>query len=108
MSAVAAPVVFERSPGYWSTVLSRFLRDRVARAAGAVVRLLVLLAIFGGYLTPADPMKTSILNRLKPIGADGFPLGSDELGRDMLSRLMIGTRLSLFMGITPVLCAFAV
>ncbi len=44
--------------------------------------------------------------RLKPIGSDGFPLGSDELGRDMLSRLILGTRLSLFMGIVPVVFAF--
>lgn len=44
--------------------------------------------------------------RLKPIGSDGFVLGSDELGRDMLSRLILGARLSLFMGIVPVVFAF--
>jgi peptide/nickel transport system permease protein len=49
-----------------------------------------------------------MLNRLKPIGTDGFPLGTDELGRDMLSRLIVGARLSLFIGITPVLVAFAI
>ena len=107
-SAAAAPFAFERSPGYWTTVFGRFLRDRVALAAGAVVLLLVVLAVFGDALTPADPLKGSILSRLKPIGAEGFPLGSDELGRDMLSRLMAGTRLSLFMGITPVICAFGI
>lgn len=47
-----------------------------------------------------------MFKRLKPIGTPGFPLGSDELGRDMLSRLMLGARLSLFMGITPVVIAF--
>jgi peptide/nickel transport system permease protein len=47
-----------------------------------------------------------MLKRLKPIGTPGFPLGADELGRDMLSRLIVGARLSLFIGITPVLCAF--
>jgi peptide/nickel transport system permease protein len=49
-----------------------------------------------------------MLNRLKPIGTPTFPLGTDELGRDMLSRLMVGARLSLFMGITPVLAAFVI
>jgi peptide/nickel transport system permease protein len=49
-----------------------------------------------------------MLSRLKPIGTVGFPLGTDELGRDMLSRLMVGARLSLFMGITPVLIAFMI
>ncbi|MCY7371608.1 MAG: ABC transporter permease, partial [Polaromonas sp.] len=43
---------------------------------------------------------------LKPIGTTGFPLGTDELGRDMLSRLIVGARLSLFVGITPVIVAF--
>jgi peptide/nickel transport system permease protein len=47
-----------------------------------------------------------MLKRLKPIGFAGHPLGTDELGRDMLTRLIVGTRLSLFMGITPVICAF--
>jgi peptide/nickel transport system permease protein len=104
-TAAVAPV-FERSPGYWATVWRKLRRNKVAMAAGAVVLLLVLLAIFGTYITPADPYKSSMLSRLKPIGTQGFPLGTDELGRDMLSRLMVGARLSLFIGITPVLAAF--
>jgi len=99
---------YERSPGYWRTVLQRLLRDRVALAAGLVVLGLMLLAFLGNSITPSDPLHGSILKRLAPIGAPGYLLGSDELGRDMLSRLMAGARLSLFMGITPVLCAFAV
>ena len=101
-------VAFERSPGYWTTVLRRFVRDPVAMVAAAVVLALILLALFGPYLTPADPYKASMLSRLKPIGTPGFLLGTDELGRDMLSRLMVGARLSLFMGITPVLIAFVI
>jgi len=104
-AGIAAPA-FERSPGYWITALRRLRRDKVAMAAGAAVLLLVLLALLGPYVTPADPYKSSMLSRLKPIGTHGFPLGTDELGRDMLSRLMVGARLSLFMGITPVLAAF--
>ena len=106
-SKIPAPV-FERSPGYWASVLKRFRRDPVAMAAALVVLALLLLAAFGPWLTPADPYRSSMLSRLKPIGTAGFPLGTDELGRDMLSRLMVGARLSLFMGITPVLCAFAI
>ncbi|MCM5570595.1 ABC transporter permease [Burkholderiaceae bacterium FT117] len=106
-SKVPAPA-FDRSPGYWTTVGRRFMRDPVAVTAAAVVLLLILLAVFGGYLTPADPYKASMLSRLKPIGTPGFLLGTDELGRDMLSRLMVGARLSLFMGITPVVAAFVI
>ncbi|MCU0814199.1 MAG: ABC transporter permease [Burkholderiaceae bacterium] len=99
-------VAFERSPGYWQTVGRRFLRDPVAVGAAIVVLLLLGLAVFGHWLAPADPYQSSMLKRLKPIGFEGHPLGTDELGRDLLSRLMVGARLSLFMGITPVVCAF--
>jgi peptide/nickel transport system permease protein len=102
---IPAPV-FDRSPGYWRTVASRLVRDRVAMGAAVVVLLLLLMAVFGPWLVPADPYATSILKRLKPIGFEGNPLGTDELGRDMLSRLIVGARLSLFMGIAPVVLAF--
>jgi peptide/nickel transport system permease protein len=107
ITKIPAPI-FERSPGYWTTVGRRFVKDRVAVAAALVVLVLLLLAVFGPYIRPSDPYKASMLNRLKPIGTEGYPLGTDELGRDMLSRLMAGARLSLFMGITPVLCAFII
>jgi len=101
-------VAFERSPGYWQTVGRRLLRDKVAMGAAVVILGLLVLALFGGMLAPKDPYAASMLSRLKPIGFEGHPLGTDELGRDMLSRLMVGARLSLFMGITPVLCAFVI
>jgi len=98
----------QRSPGYWQTVGRRFLRDRTALLAGLMILFLLALAVFGPWLAPADPYGSNMLNRLKPIGSPGYPLGSDELGRDMLSRLIVGTRLSLFIGITPVICAFII
>ncbi|MFT4265926.1 MAG: ABC transporter permease [Xenophilus sp.] len=107
-AAGAQPLPAQRSRGYWASVLGRFARDPVAVGASAVVLLLVLLAVFGPWLAPADPYATSMLKRLRPVGTPGLPLGSDELGRDLLSRLIVGARLSLFMGITPVLCAFAI
>ena len=96
------------SRGYWALALQRFTRDPIAMGAAAVVLLLIGLALLGPWLAPADPYAASMLKRLKPIGTEGLPLGSDELGRDMLSRLMVGARLSLFIGITPVVCAFMV
>lgn len=94
-----------RSPGYWRTVLQRFARDPLAVAAAAVVVLLILMAIFAPWLAPNDPLQGMTLRRLKPPGTEGYPLGTDELGRDMLSRLIYGARISLFMGIVPVFCA---
>jgi peptide/nickel transport system permease protein len=101
-------VAFERSPGYWQSVARRLVRDKVAMGAAVVILGLLILAAFGPVLAPVDPYASSMLTRLKPIGFEGHPLGTDELGRDMLSRLMVGARLSLFMGITPVLCAFVI
>jgi peptide/nickel transport system permease protein len=96
-----------RSAGYWTGVFRRFRGDPVAIGAGIVVLLIILLAVFAPYLGLADPYRSSMLHRLKPIGTADLPLGSDELGRDMLARLIHGGRLSLFMGVTPVLIAFA-
>jgi peptide/nickel transport system permease protein len=96
------------SAGYWSSVLRRLVRDPVAMFAAAILAAIVLAAIFAPLVAPADPYKGAMLRRLKPIGDALYLLGSDELGRDMLSRLIYGGRLSLFMGVLPVACAFAV
>ncbi|KQP14090.1 ABC transporter permease [Pseudorhodoferax sp. Leaf267] len=102
------PLPAQRSQGYWASVWLRFRRDPVAVGAAIAVLLLILIGVFGPWLAPADPYQASMMKRLKPIGTEGLPLGSDELGRDMLSRLIVGARLSLFIGITPVLVAFVV
>jgi len=101
-------VPFERSAGYWENVGRRLLRDPVAMVAGAVILFLLIFAVFGQWIAPYDPYDGSIMKRLKPIGFEGHPLGTDELGRDMMSRLIVGAKLSLFMGITPVIIAFLV
>ena len=98
----------EKSIGYWQTVGRRLLKDRLAMFAAAIILILLTMAVFGQLLAPYDPYVGSIMKRLKPIGFTGHPLGTDELGRDMLSRLIVGTRLSLFMGITPVVLAFGI
>jgi peptide/nickel transport system permease protein len=102
----SAPV--ETSPGYWAGVGRRFLRDPVAMAALAVVLALILMAILAPLIAPGDPYRGSMIRRLRPIGTEGFPLGTDELGRDMLTRLIYGARLSLLMGVMPVLIAFVI
>ena len=96
------------SPGYWRSVGRRLVRDRVAMGCAAVLALLVLAAIFAPWVAPADPFKTSMLKRLLPVGSPNHWLGTDELGRDLLSRLIYGGRLSLTMGIVPVTAAFLI
>lgn len=96
------------SPGYWSTVFGRLLRDKVTLFFGCLLLAIVLMAIFAPLIAPADPYKANILRRLKDIGFAGHPLGTDQTGRDMLSRLIYGGRLSLFMGVMPVFNALIV
>jgi len=104
-SAIDAAQVAAHSRGYWRNVLLRLRDDKVTIACFIVLLLIVCSAVFADLLAPADPYNTSMIKRLKPIGTEGFPLGSDELGRDMLSRLLYGGRLSLYMGIMPVVYA---
>lgn len=96
------------SPGYWTTVLSRLSRDKVTLFFGLVLLAIVLMALLAPWIAPADPYKTNIVRRLKEIGYPGHPLGTDQTGRDMLSRLIYGGRLSLFMGVMPVANALVI
>jgi peptide/nickel transport system permease protein len=104
---VDAPRVI-RSPGFWQGVIRRLCRDPVALGALFVVVLLLAIAILAPYIAPYDPTRTSMIRRLRPIGTPGYLLGTDELGRDMLSRLIYGARLSLIMGVIPVPIAFVI
>jgi len=104
-AAVAAPAP---SRSYWLVVWRQLRHDPMALAAGLVLLIIIGGAVFAPWLAPADPYKASMIKRLLPIGSTGFPLGTDELGRDMLSRLMYGGRLSLLMGVVPVLAAFGI
>jgi peptide/nickel transport system permease protein len=102
----AAPTTRVRS--YWQNVGYRLSRDPVTLLFGTVVLLVVLAAIFAPLLAPFDPYKESIIGRLKPFGWRGHPLGTDELGRDLLSRLIYGGRSSLAMGVVPVAVALLI
>jgi len=113
IAAVAAEPALALPPqaagsGYWLSVWQRLRRDPLAMACAALLLLLVLAAVFAPWLTPADPFKTSMLKRLQPVGSPGHWLGTDELGRDLLSRLIYGGRLSLTTGIVPVALAFVI
>lgn len=91
---------------YWRTVAWRLARDRATLIAGGVLAVIVLSAILAPWIAPYDPAAGSIRLRLAPVGSPGHVLGTDEQGRDMLSRLLWGGRMTLVAGLTPVLVAF--
>ena len=100
-----APSTAPRSRGYWGSVWARLRYDYVTLVCLALILAIALLAIFAPEFAPMDPYKSSMAHRLKPIGYRGHWLGTDEQGRDMLSRLIFGGRVSLSMGVVPVALA---
>ncbi len=99
------PVGLPASRGYWRGVWRKF-RKRPGAVLGSVLLLIIVLAaLLAPWVAPFDPNQDGIIERLKPFGHDGHILGTDELGRDMLSRLIFGARVSLAMGVAPVVGA---
>jgi peptide/nickel transport system permease protein len=74
----------------------------------AILLIMLIAIVFGPFVAPADPYQGSMIRRLRGLGTPNYPLGSDELGRDMLMRLIYGGPLSWFMGIVPVIFAFVI
>ncbi|MDO6459007.1 ABC transporter permease [Celeribacter halophilus] len=108
VSEITLPTQPTRSKGYWSSVWLKLLRDPVSIVCIVVLALIILSAIFAPLLTPYDPAVGNVVQRLKPPLTEGYILGTDELGRDMLTRLLYGGRMSLIMGILPVLLALVI
>jgi peptide/nickel transport system permease protein len=106
--AVQAKQAVAKSEGYWGGVWKRLRRDPVTIVCALVLLLMFLVILFAPLVAPHDPYQGSMLRRLRPIGTPNYPLGTDELGRDMLTRLIHGGRLSWFMGIVPVFLAFVI
>jgi peptide/nickel transport system permease protein len=91
---------------YWRTVAWRLSRDPTTLVAGSVLLVIALAAILAPVIAPHDPNAGSIRLRLAPVGSASHVLGTDEQGRDMLSRLLWGGRMTLLAGLTPVVVAF--
>jgi len=90
---------------YWGSVWQRLRYDYVTLFCLAVIIAIALSAVFAPWLSPMDPYKSSMAHRLRPIGYHNYLLGSDEQGRDILTRMLYGGRVSLTMGILPVALA---
>ena len=91
--------------GYWRSVWQRLSRDPTALVCAGIIIIVIGAAAFAPWVAPMSPYTSSMVHRLQAIGTSGHLLGTDELGRDMLSRLIYGGRISLAMGILPVLTA---
>jgi len=112
MSVIALPqppaTVAGAQMSYWRTVAWRLSQDRATLVAGTLLLLIALSAVLAPWIAPHDPSAGSIRLRLAAVGTPSHVAGTDEQGRDMLSRLLWGGRMTLVAGLTPVLVAFVV
>jgi peptide/nickel transport system permease protein len=74
----------------------RIQRNRLAIAGLVIVTILLLVALFAPWIAPHDPFVQNLGNRLKPPGTPGYILGTDDFGRDILSRIIHGARITLY------------
>lgn len=98
-AAVASQNDDIRSP--WYDFFHNFLRHPMALVSGGFILLLILVAVFAPWLAPFDPMTPDWM----ALGAGPTPehwFGTDDLGRDVLSRIIYGARISLYVGIFSV------
>ncbi len=105
-ATVAAESLFRRN-------MAAFMENRLAFGSAIVVVLFVFMAIFAPWIAPNDPYNTNLFFRLQPpVWMDGgewaYPLGADALGRCILSRIIYGARVSIFIGAAVILVATTV
>src|SRR5215831_4602056 len=91
-----------RRPSEWRIFWEAFRQDRLAVGAAAVIALVCLASLLAPLLSPYDPTVGDNSLRLAPIGTPGHILGLDGQGRDILSRLLWGGRVSLIIALLPV------
>ena len=101
--ATTATLTPSRPGGLWLA----FSNNRLSWLGLALLSAIVLVAIFAPLLAPHDPLQQNIVSRLEPPSAE-FLLGTDSYGRDVLSRLMYGARVSLVVGFVAILIAMTI
>ncbi|MCS7175463.1 ABC transporter permease [Pseudothermotoga sp.] len=96
----------KKATNLYTDAFKRLRRNKPAMFGLAFVIFITIIAILAPLLAPADPNKIDLQNRLKPMGSSSkickngvYLLGSDEYGRDILSRLIYGARVSLLVGV---------
>jgi ABC-type dipeptide/oligopeptide/nickel transport system permease subunit len=103
-------LVEEKTVSLFSINMRNFFNNRLAVLASAIVIFAIIISLFSPYFAPHDPNKTNLFHRLQPPawmegGNWSHPLGADHLGRDILSRIIFGTRVSITVGFSVIFIA---
>ncbi|WP_058300676.1 ABC transporter permease [Gorillibacterium timonense] len=94
-----------REEKFYRKALRAFAKNKVAMISFVILALIVLSVALANWISPYSPLEGKIGERLQPIGTPGHFLGTDEQGRDMLTRILYGGRMTLLAGFLPVLVA---
>ena len=86
---------FQAASGRFYLGMLDFFRNRLAVVGLLIIVILVFTALFAPYIAPYDPVAANLANRLQPLSAEHW-FGTDELGRDIFSRIVWGSRLTLY------------
>lgn len=100
--------VGKRPPGPYRIAARKFVRNPYAMVSLFVLLFFILIAVFAPYAAPHDPAEINLANANLPFGSEGHPLGTDELGRDILSRLIYSSRISLTVGFSVALTSVVI
>lgn len=93
---------------YWARVRERLIEDRLTLAVMLLLAVIVIMSLAAPLFATHDPTVGSVLKRLKSPGFPGHWLGTDEVGRDLWSRILYGGRYSLLCGVAPVFLALLI
>ena len=86
----------------WNAFYSQLKKNKAAIIGGYIILFYLLMTIFGPLIAPYDPLEIDLVNKLEPPSTEHL-MGTDDKGRDVLSRLLYGSQLSLTIGIVSVL-----
>lgn len=103
MAAIATSSATSRPGGLWRAIA----RNRLAWVGLAMLAVIVAIAAFAPWIAPYDPLEQNIVSRLEPPSAQ-YWFGTDSYGRDVLSRLIYGARISLVVGFVAILIAMTI
>jgi peptide/nickel transport system permease protein/dipeptide transport system permease protein len=95
-------IIEVKDPTPFQESLHNLKQNRAAVAGLVIIALFLLVGIFAPLLSPRSPYAQIIADRTLPPFSPGYLLGTDDLGRDMLSRLMYGARISMVIGVVSV------
>lgn len=88
-----------------TNIFSRLLGNWSGLVGFIIILVLLILSLFGNWIAPYDPIYADFSKKLLPPLSEGHLLGTDQLGRDVLSRIIVGARISVIIGLVTVLIA---